>query len=131
ALLRPGGWCFLLVPNLQSLAVRLLGKRYRYFMPEHLNYFTDDTLRRLLDRERTLSLRHLGSTHFNPAVIWQDRSAQRGFVAAADRARLLRRTTRWKQSVLWAPFRPLYWAGETLLSRLGLADNLVAVVQKE
>src|SRR3954469_12188495 len=30
SLLKSGGYCFVLVPNMSSLAVKLLGKRYRY-----------------------------------------------------------------------------------------------------
>ena len=131
ALLRPGGHCFVLVPNLGSLAVRILGKRYRYIMPEHLNYFSADTLRRLLDREPSLELRSLRSTHFNPIVIWQDRRRKPGFVPEAERARLLRRTTAWKQNVLLAPARLVYSLAERVLGRMHLADNLVAVLRRE
>src|SRR6185436_436274 len=62
-LLRPGGWCFVLVPNLRSLAVRLLGARYRYFMEEHINWFDASTLRKFFDLEPALVVRHLTSTH--------------------------------------------------------------------
>ena len=40
AILKPNGLCFVLVPNMDSLAVRLLGTKYRYIYPQHLNYFT-------------------------------------------------------------------------------------------
>ena len=40
SILKPGGLCFVLVPNLDSLAVRLLKTKYRYIYPQHLNYFT-------------------------------------------------------------------------------------------
>jgi 2-polyprenyl-3-methyl-5-hydroxy-6-metoxy-1,4-benzoquinol methylase len=128
-LLRPGGHCFLLVPNMGSLAVRYLGSRYRYIMPEHLNYFSRETLCRLLDREPSLRLRFLRTTHFNPIVIWQDRRRP-GFVAEAERARLLRRTTAWKQSWLMTPSRSLYALAEWSLSRFDWADNLAAVLEK-
>jgi 2-polyprenyl-3-methyl-5-hydroxy-6-metoxy-1,4-benzoquinol methylase len=128
-LLRPGGHCFLLVPNLGSLAARYLGSRYRYLMPEHLNYFSAETLRRLLDRESSLELRSLRGLHFNPIVLWQDRR-RRGFVPEAERAQLLRRTTAWKQSWLLLPARLLYGLAEWSLARLGLADNLAAVLRK-
>ncbi|MFM1767599.1 MAG: hypothetical protein RJA22_128 [Verrucomicrobiota bacterium] len=131
ALLRPGGHCFILVPNLRSLAVRLLGPSYRYVMPEHVNYFTADTLRRLAARIPGLSEVHATGTHFNPMVILQD--ARRGTQPAtdADRVALLRRTTGWKQRKALAPLRPLYRAAEGVLGKLGLADNLVLVLRKE
>lgn len=39
SLLEPDGRCFVLVPNHRSLAVRLLGTKYRYVLLEHVNYF--------------------------------------------------------------------------------------------
>lgn len=30
SILKPGGLCFILVPNMNSLAIRLLGAKYRY-----------------------------------------------------------------------------------------------------
>src|SRR6185369_4668819 len=45
SLLQPSGLCFILVPNLRSLAVRLLGSKYRYIFPQHVNYFTPSTLK--------------------------------------------------------------------------------------
>jgi len=70
SLLAPGGRCFVLVPNLRSAAVRLLGTRYRYVYPQHLNYFNRTTLQRLA--ESRFRLVETGTMHFNPAVIWQD-----------------------------------------------------------
>ena len=48
SVLKPHGLCLVLVPNGQSLAARLLGARYRYIYPQHLNYFTRSTLTRLV-----------------------------------------------------------------------------------
>ena len=39
-LLEKGGVFFALVPNFSSLAIKLIGARYRYVYPQHLNYFT-------------------------------------------------------------------------------------------
>jgi SAM-dependent methyltransferase len=128
--LKPGGLCFLLVPNLRSLAVRLLGPRYRYVLPEHLNYFTADTLRFFVRREPAFSLMTLRATHFNPVVIWQDFWGQTQAVTEADRARLLQRTTAWKQMRWLKPARRLYRAVEGCLGRMHLADNLVAVLRR-
>jgi 2-polyprenyl-3-methyl-5-hydroxy-6-metoxy-1,4-benzoquinol methylase len=130
ALLEPGGHCFVLVPNMRSLAVRLTGSRYRYLMPEHLNYFTADTLGRLLAPGRTVARVALQSTHFNPVVLWQDWRRKRESVPDAERARLLKQTTAWKQNAALAPLRFAYGGLERLLGALQLADNLVAVLRR-
>ena len=130
-LLNPGGHCFILVPNARSLAMRLLGPRYRYVMPEHLNYFSARTLRRFARTEPAFRLVSLVSTHFNPVVIWQDFRHRRDAVPEAERAQLLRRTTGWKQHRLLAPARGFYALLERALGRAKLADNLVAVLQRQ
>jgi len=130
-ILNRGGYCFILVPNTRSLAIRLLGPRYRYVMPEHVNYFSALTLRRFASTEPAFRLVSLVSTHFNPVVIWQDFRRRRDAVPEAERARLLRRTTGWKQNRLLAPARPVYALLERALGGAQLADNLVAVLQRE
>jgi 2-polyprenyl-3-methyl-5-hydroxy-6-metoxy-1,4-benzoquinol methylase len=129
-LLKPGGHCFVLVPNMKSLAVRLIKDSYRYIMPEHLNYFTRETLARLVAPEGTWQLLTLRSTHFNPMVICQDWRRGNRHVAEADRARLLRKTTAWKQSIWMRPAKWVYRAMESTLGRLGLADNLLMVLRR-
>jgi 2-polyprenyl-3-methyl-5-hydroxy-6-metoxy-1,4-benzoquinol methylase len=128
SLLKEGGLCFVLVPNMSSLAVKLLGRRYRYIYPQHLNYFTDNTLRRLV--EARFSIIESRTTHFNPVVIWQDwRSAGRD-VSNQERGQLLQRTTRYKKNRLLAPVRFGYRLTEGVLSAFGLADNLALVLRK-
>jgi 2-polyprenyl-3-methyl-5-hydroxy-6-metoxy-1,4-benzoquinol methylase len=131
AILKPGGHCLVLVPNLRSLAVRLLGPRYRYIMADHLNYFSPDTLRRLAARVPAFAAIDLVSTHFNPVVLWQDwrRAAER--VPDAERARLLKRTTRWKQSAWLRPIGFCYRLVERILGGLCLADNLTLVLRRK
>ncbi len=128
AILKPGGLCFVLVPNFKSLATRLLGARYRYIYPQHLNYFTAQTLRKLVAPQ--FALVQLRTTHFNPIIIWQDFRDQGREVTNAERAELLKRTTRYKQSAAMKPVQALYRASEKILGVLKLADNLVAVLQK-
>jgi 2-polyprenyl-3-methyl-5-hydroxy-6-metoxy-1,4-benzoquinol methylase len=130
-LLKSGGHSFVLVPNLNSLAARLLHSRYRYVMPEHLNYFTSQTLRALIATESAFALVGLCSTHFNPLVIWQDWRRPMPGVPAEERARLLKRTTDWKQRPGLAPVRAIYAAAERCLGWLRLADNLVAVLRRK
>ena len=46
-LLAPGGWLVLEAPNIQNFWYRLLGARWRQFIPDHLFFFTPATLQRL------------------------------------------------------------------------------------
>jgi 2-polyprenyl-3-methyl-5-hydroxy-6-metoxy-1,4-benzoquinol methylase len=130
AILKPGGHCFMLVPNAGSLAMRLLGAKYRYLMPDHVNYFTAETLRRFAAREPGLESVRLSQSHFNPIVIVQDWRRRRERVGDEERARLLKRTTAWKQNPLLRPMKWAYSAVERALIGLGLADNLVMVLRK-
>ncbi|MBX3744580.1 MAG: class I SAM-dependent methyltransferase [Verrucomicrobiae bacterium] len=128
-LLSPGGVCLAIVPNLDSLAFRLLGARYRYVLPQHVNYFTRSTLDRLFLRSGLVPLAH-GGCHFNPVVLWQDRRLPpHTFVPDAERASLLRTTTRLKQSPRMQPARRLLAALERLLAFARLTDNIWVVAQ--
>ncbi len=129
-LLETGGCCLALVPNVRSLSQRLLGPRYRYVLPQHLNYFSTGTLARLMTSSG-LDLVRTGGSHFNPMVLWQDwRTPKEGFVPDAERAALLRRTTRLKQSRALAPARWLLSAVESSLASAGLADNIWVVARQ-
>ena len=68
--LRPGGALLIEVPNIATWGVRLLGPRHRHFVQSHLNFFTPQTLRRLITQAglamsaiyfpgRRMTLRHL------------------------------------------------------------------------
>jgi 2-polyprenyl-3-methyl-5-hydroxy-6-metoxy-1,4-benzoquinol methylase len=129
-ILKPGGHCFVLVPNTRSLAVRLLGSRYRYVMREHLNYFDEDTLRTFVKREPRFQIVHVGYSHFNPMVIWQDLWSRPHEVTDEARVRLLKRTTGWKQDPRLRPIKRAHAAIEGILGALGLADNLVIVLRR-
>ena len=105
-MLKPDGLCFVLVPNMQSLAARILGARYRYIYPQHLNYFTKATLTRMVGA--CFSVIELSTTHFNPLVIWQDWRGGGKEVSNRERAQLLQRTTAYKQNPLLRPVKALY-----------------------
>ena len=128
ALLKPDGLCFVLVPNLSSLAVRVLGAKYRYVYPQHLNYFSARTLRKFAGPHFTCV--EVRTTHFNPIVIWQDFRNQGRDVSNVERAELLKRTTRYKQSTAMRPLKGLYRATEKIHGSLKLADNLAVVLRK-
>ena len=128
-LLAPGGYCFALVPNIRSLAVRILGPKYRYILPQHLNYFSTRTLRELMQR-CGFEVIHATTTHFNPVVILQDFRSKTGLVPDHDRAALLVKTNALKSNPLLAPIRVCYALTESALGAVGLADNAVAVARK-
>jgi 2-polyprenyl-3-methyl-5-hydroxy-6-metoxy-1,4-benzoquinol methylase len=127
-LLKPGGLCFILVPNMRSLAVRLLGSKYRYIYSEHLNYFTPGTLARFVGQELEVVTMH--SMHFNPLVIWQDARHGAHEVSREQRHELLKRTTAYKKSRWLAPAKFGYRAAEKVLGTFLMADNLVVVAGK-
>jgi len=128
ALLRPEGLCFILVPNFRSLATRLLGARYRYIYPQHLNYFTTRTLNGLVADRFTLL--QTASTHFNPILIWQDWRRFSSEVSNPERAALLKRTTAYKENPWLKPVKALYSLSERVLGSVFMADNLVMVLRK-
>lgn len=129
SLLKPGGLCFVLVPNLRSLVVRLLGAKYRYVYPQHLNYFSARTLGQLGDRAgfEVVATRFM---HFNPVVIWQDWRGRGRDVSNVKRGELLKQTTALKQKPWMKPIKLLYGLTEKALGAVRLADNVVVVLRK-
>jgi SAM-dependent methyltransferase len=122
------GLCFVLVPNVGSLAARFLGWRYRYIYPQHLNYFIKAAVRQMASKRFEPVEWHF--THFNPLVIWQDWRSGGAEVSNQARASLLQRTTAYKQSALIRPARLIYHLTESLLGALHLSDNIVAVFRR-
>lgn len=45
--LQPGGLLLIEVPNIDTWGVRMMGQRHRHFVPDHLNFFSAETLGRL------------------------------------------------------------------------------------
>lgn len=129
AVLKADGRVFVLVPNIGSLATRLLGGRYRYIYPQHLNYFTKSALAKLVEDRFWIVERR--ATHFNPVVIWQDWRHGGREISNTERGELLRRTTAYKQNPLLKPVKGIYRLAEKMLSTLGLADNLAVVGAKK
>jgi 2-polyprenyl-3-methyl-5-hydroxy-6-metoxy-1,4-benzoquinol methylase len=127
-ILRPGGHCFVLVPNMKSLAVRILGPRYRYIYAQHLNYFTARTLRELAQRWFIpVETRY---THFNPIVIWRDWRSGGAEVSNAQRGQLLKQTTAYKQRAGQGLTKALYQMTESALRILRMTDNVALVMRK-
>ena len=130
SLLKPGGLCFVLVPNLKSLAIRILGAKYRYIMPDHVNYFIAGTLRRFGASAKDFDVVRLGSSHFNPVVIAKDLRGGDERVADEERAKLLKRTTAYKENPCLEPLKWIYRMTERVLATAMLADNLFVVLRK-
>lgn len=130
AALKAGGHCFVLVPNMRSLAARILGSRYRYVMPEHINYFTASTLAKMADVLPAFERVEIRGSHFNPIVLGQDLLRPRAHVPGTERAALLKRTNSWKENRRLRLLHAAYELAEAALSRLGLADNLVMVLRR-
>jgi 2-polyprenyl-3-methyl-5-hydroxy-6-metoxy-1,4-benzoquinol methylase len=128
SILKPEGVCLVLVPNMKSFAVHSIGKRYRYIYPQHLNYFTADTLKALATN--SFKVAEIRFTHFNPIVIWQDWRRGGAEISNQERGQLLRRTTAYKQSPVMKPVKALYHLSEKGLAILGLTDNVAAVFRK-
>lgn len=128
SILKPGGLCFILTPNMSSLAVRLIGAKYRYIFSEHLNYFTPQTMRTFAASEFTVV--DMKSTHFNPIVIWQDFRGGERAISREERVKLLKRTTGYKQSKALLPIKAAYHATQTVLGKFFLADNVAVVGRK-
>jgi 2-polyprenyl-3-methyl-5-hydroxy-6-metoxy-1,4-benzoquinol methylase len=129
-LLAPGGNCFVLVPNIESLATRILGARYRYILPQHLNYFSTRTLERLAVACGFKVISRI-TTHFNPLVIARDFISRGEIASDQKRAELLVRTNALKANPLLTPLRALYNTVEKVLGAARLADNIVLMLVKE
>jgi hypothetical protein len=128
SILKPGGIGFVLVPNMKSLAVRAIGKRYRYIYPQHLNYFTATTLRELV--ENLFEGVEVRFTHFNPIVIWQDWRRSGAEIPNEERGQLLKRTTAYKENPAMKPVKTFYQLTERGLAIFRLTDNVAAVLRK-
>jgi SAM-dependent methyltransferase len=59
ALLKPGGYLFANVPDLDSFQARVMGRRWPLLLPEHFNYFTRESLE-LCGKKAGLNLRAFG-----------------------------------------------------------------------
>jgi 2-polyprenyl-3-methyl-5-hydroxy-6-metoxy-1,4-benzoquinol methylase len=130
SLLKPEGYCFVLVPNFRSLAVRLLGAKYRYILPQHVNYFDLSSLVKIASADSRFTVAYKGATHFNPFVIAQDWRRGATQVPDAERARLLKQTTGLKQNPLLKPAKWALAGCEFILGQFYLADNLAVVLRK-
>lgn len=96
--LSPGGWLVIETPNIASLWVRLLGKRWRQFIPDHIFFFTPVTITRLC-RETGFEIHELRSAGkvmsvrlFLSRLGRYHKPLARGLSDLSDRLRLNNRT---------------------------------------
>jgi SAM-dependent methyltransferase len=63
-IVKPGGWLVLEAPNIETIWFRMLGPRWRQFIPDHLFFFTPATLTRLCEEQgfAVRELRSVGKT---------------------------------------------------------------------
>jgi len=63
-IIKPGGWLAVETPDIANLWFRLLGARWRQFIPDHIFFFTPQTLARLFAEcgFEICELRHVGKT---------------------------------------------------------------------
>lgn len=61
-ILKPGGWLAIETPNIANIWFRLLGARWRQFIPDHIFFFTPQTIRRLCEETgfEIVELRNVG-----------------------------------------------------------------------
>ncbi len=72
--LRPGGVLVIEVPNASGRQAATLGDRWPHFVPHHLSYFNERSLRRLLEPMGFQLLEVEGKYHFShpQGVLWKD-----------------------------------------------------------
>jgi SAM-dependent methyltransferase len=60
--LKPGGWLAIETPDIANFWFRLLGARWRQFIPDHIFFFTPQTIARLCEESgfEVRELRHVG-----------------------------------------------------------------------
>jgi 2-polyprenyl-3-methyl-5-hydroxy-6-metoxy-1,4-benzoquinol methylase len=119
ALLREGGLLYLTTPNIDGLSRRTLGGDWRIIeYPEHLNYFSVGTIRRLFADQR-LSIRRVATTGVDAAALskWRGALTRRTAEASKD-GELLRES--WEQG---SRVR-LKGVINATLSFLGLGDTI-------
>lgn len=61
-ILKPGGWLIIEAPDINTIWFRLLGARWRQFIPDHLFFFTPETIQRACQQSgfRVLENRSVG-----------------------------------------------------------------------
>lgn len=93
-LLRPGGVLAMMLPDAGSTVARRMGRRWWSVIPTHVQYFTRDSMRRLLEREGWTVLeidtqpKVFSARYYLSRLEGYSEPAGRALVRAAERVRL-------------------------------------------
>lgn len=128
--LRPGGALYLTTPNFGSLSRRLIGKKWRGIgIPEHLCYFTEESLSRLLTA-CSYRVSELWTDGINPYEL-RAAHADGGEGGSATPAAARAATERLRLASLESPAVGAAKKAVNLVLRvLGLGDTLKAVAER-
>lgn len=100
--IKPGGWLVLETPNIATMWFRLLGARWRQIIPDHIFFFTPQTITRLCEEGgfEARELRSVGKLMsvrlFINRLSRYNRPSAKLLEAASDRLNLSNRTIRLK-----------------------------------
>ena len=130
-LLRPGGALYLTTPNFGSLSRRVLGSRWRVIAPpEHLSYFTEKSVARLLTA-CSYRLREVWSDGINPYELRAARKTAGNGDAIPDRRGAMTASEELREATLRSPLAAaLKSAVNGTLRVFGLGDTLKAVAER-
>ena len=134
AMAGPGGYLFIQVPALDGFLASVLKSRWWAMGPDHANYFSRDTIRRLLDRygfdvvktSSSIELKNILVYVLLPKLRKGRRLPQ---MTAAVRQREFNRLTPkspWRRRLLVR----VHDAAYTCLSLLGIGDEMIVVARK-
>lgn len=61
-MIKPGGFFFLSTPNIGAFVARIMGKRWAFMTPpEHMGFFSNQTIQVLLENKSAFTIRHMQS----------------------------------------------------------------------
>ncbi len=126
-ILVPGGYIACSVPNVRSLAHRLLGSRFRMVHPCHILYFHGESLERILARNG-FEIVKKKIVRFNPLPLVRDLSGMRD-EETPDALQTVGQIYRVKNSRLLRPLRLLHKLALRLIEPLGLGDDLLVLAR--
>jgi len=130
-ILRKGGILIFSVPSVESLMVRLLKTHYRYIVPEHLYYFSQRAIRRILSRVG-FSVLKLESKGFDFFPFFEDLKGKPANEINTSHAVIAERSfvSKTKKSWVFKPLKYAHSAFQWCLTRMNLGENWYAYARK-
>ncbi len=134
-MLRPGGYVFIQVPQIDSFFARLCGDRWWAMGLDHVNYFSKRTVRRFLGKHgldvkrfhSSVELKNVYSYMILPRL--KRKKNATGGLTATERQREYNKLTSkplWVRRLIVVIHNIIYW----FLSSLRLGDEMIVVAQK-